>query len=178
MLAVLFDTETNGLIENRALRLDKQPEIFEWYSCVADLSTGTVQSELEFMCKPRGKLLKEVVKVTGVTDEMLADKLPFGAYANQVREFIARAPNIAGHNINHDVECTEIEFERLRQPPLVWPYKICTVEATIHIKGHRMRLGDLHEHLFGERFPDAHRAKNDVMGHLRICTELFRREMI
>ena len=137
MIALLFDTETNGLIENRALRLDAQPEIFEWYSCIVDLRTDELHSELEFMCKPKRKLLKEVVKVTGITDEMLADKAPFKDYALQVQQQLLH-PTIdctIGHNINHDVECTEIEFERLGMPPIVWRQKICTVEATIHLKG-------------------------------------------
>ena len=56
MKALLFDTETNGLIENRALRLDRQPEIFEWYSCLVDLATDTLIEDLEFMCKPKRTL--------------------------------------------------------------------------------------------------------------------------
>jgi DNA polymerase III alpha subunit (gram-positive type) len=178
MLALLFDTETNGLIDNRALRLDMQPEIFEWYSCLVDLRTDTLIEELEFMCKPRRKLLKEVIKVTGVTDDMLKDQLPFSHYAPAVREALAKPECTIGHNINHDVECTEIEFERLGQR-IEWRQKICTVEATIHMKGFRLKLAQLYAELFnGEAFADAHRAKNDVMALRRIAVELYRREMI
>lgn len=187
MLALLFDTETNGLIDNRVLRLDKQPEIFEWYSCLVDLSRdpqdgsapgmGVLIEELEFMCKPKRKLLKEVVNVTGVTDAMLADKLPFSHYADQVRAALAKPDNTIGHNINHDVECTEIEFERLGQR-IEWRGKICTVEATVHVKGYRLKLAQLYEHLFGETFPDAHRARNDVQALRRVCVELYRRDML
>ena len=185
MLALLFDTETNGLIDNRALRLDKQPEIFEWYSCLVDLSVdapdspgmGTLIEELEFMCKPKHKLLKEVIKVTGVCDADLADKLPFANYADQVRAALAKPDFTIGHNINHDVECTEIEFERLGQR-IEWRGKICTVEATVYLKGYRLKLAQLYDHLFGETFPDAHRARNDVMALRRVACELFRREML
>jgi DNA polymerase III epsilon subunit-like protein len=178
MKALLFDTETNGLITNRALRLDKQPEIFEWYSCLVDLSTDTLLEELEFMCKPKRKLLKEVINVTGVQDADLVDKLPFSHYAAQVRAALAQGDCTIGHNINHDVECTEIEFERLGQAPIVWRQKICTVEATIHMKGHRLKMMQLYNDLFGENFQDAHRAKNDVQALRRIAVELYRREMI
>lgn len=177
MLALLFDTETNGLIDNRALRLDKQPEIFEWYSCLVDMRTDTLIEELEFMCKPTRKLLKEVVNVTGVTDEMLADKLPFSHYADQVRAALAKPEATIGHNINHDVECTEIEFERLGQC-IEWRGKICTVEATVHLKGYRLKLMQLYELLFGEPFMDAHRARNDVQALRRVCVELYRRDML
>ena len=178
MKALLFDTETNGLIENRALRLDRQPEIFEWYSCLVDLATDTLIEELEFMCKPKRKLEKVVVDVTGVTDAMLADKLPFSTYADQVRAALGAGDCTIGHNINHDVECTEIEFERLKQAPIVWRQKICTVEATIHMKGHRLKMSQLYQDLFGEGFADAHRARNDVQALRRICVELYRREML
>jgi DNA polymerase-3 subunit alpha len=185
MLALLFDTETNGLIDNRALRLDKQPEIFEWYSCLVDLSVdqpgapgmGTLVEELEFMCKPKRKLLKEVINVTGVTDEMLADKLPFSNYADQVRAALAKPQATIGHNINHDVECTEIEFERLGQR-IEWRGKICTVEATVYLKGYRLKLMQLYELLFGEPFADAHRARNDVQALRRVTVELYRRDML
>lgn len=177
MKALLFDTETNGLIDNRALRLDRQPEIFEWYSCLVDLRDDTLIEELEFMCKPKHKLMKEVIHVTGVTDDMLKDQLPFVHYADKVRAAIGRAEFVIGHNINHDVECTEIEFERIGQR-IEWPQKICTVEATIHMRGFRMKLAQLYEQLFGEGFQDAHRAKNDVMALRRVCVELYRREML
>lgn len=178
MIALLFDTETNGLIDNRLIRIDRQPEIFEWYSCLVDLRDDTLIEELEFMCRPKHKLIKEVVEVTGVTDADLADKVPFVHYADKVREAIARAECVIGHNINHDVECTEIEFERLSLPPIEWPLKLCTVEQTIHMKGYRIKLADLYEDLFGERFQDAHRARNDVMALRRVAVELFRRGML
>lgn len=177
MKALLFDTETNGLIDNRLLKLDRQPEIFEWYSCLVDLSTDTLIEELEFMCRPKAKLLKEVIKVTGVTDAMLVDKPLFVTFADQVRAAIGRADFVIGHNINHDIECTEIEFERLAQR-IEWPQKICTVEATIHMNGYRLKMAQLYENLFGEGFPDAHRARNDVQALRRICVELYRRDML
>lgn len=178
MRAIIFDTETTDLISNRALRLDKQPEIFEWYSCVVDLSTDELISELEFMCKPKHKLTKQIMDITHITNEMLADKLPFEHYAADVRAALAGGDCVIGHNINHDVECTEIEFERLGQAPIAWPHKVCTVEATIHMKGYRLKLAQLYELLFGEGFADAHRARNDVQALRRVAVELYRREMI
>lgn len=178
MRAMIFDTETNGLIDNRVLRLNQQPEIFEWYSCIVDLSTDETISELEFMCKPQRKLDKETIKITHVTDEMLADKPPFSHFSERVRAEIGAAENVIGHNINHDVECTEIEFQRLGQT-ILWPQKICTVEATIYMKGHRLKQSQLYAELFnGEVYADAHRARNDVQALRRICVELYRREML
>jgi len=46
------------------------------------------------------------------------------------------------------------------------------------LKGYRLKLAQLYEHLFGETFPDAHRARNDVQALRRICVELCRKEML
>ncbi len=55
---------------------------------------------------------------------------------------------------------------------------ICTVESTEHIKGFRLTLTKLHEHLFGEAFPSAHRAENDVRPLTRCFIELYNRGII
>jgi hypothetical protein len=42
----------------------------------------------------------------------------------------------------------------------------------------RLTLSNLHEHLFGEKFKDAHRARSDVMALVRVARELRRRGLI
>jgi DNA polymerase III epsilon subunit-like protein len=54
-----------------------------------------------------------------------------------------------------------------------WPPRhICTVESTMQIKGHRLHLANLHEHLFGEKFAGAHRAMVDVEALTRCFIKL------
>ncbi len=48
----------------------------------------------------------------------------------------------------------------------------------MHMKGHRLKMMQLYELLFGEQFADAHRARNDVQALRRLAVELYRREMI
>jgi hypothetical protein len=68
----------------------------------------------------------------------------------------------------------DLEAKRLNRV-IKWPPLVCTVEQSIHYKGHRMNLGDLHEHLLGVRFSGAHRAKEDVDALVRCCVEMRKR---
>lgn len=177
MKAFVFDTETNGLIENRTLRADRQPEIIEFYGCLADLKNGKVLSETHMLIKPKRKLLKEVIEITTITDEMLANEKPFAHYADEIENAIKDAPCVIAHNLAFDCDVVDVEFDRLSRT-IKWPRKICTVEQTIHVKGFRMNLAGLHEWLFKETFAGAHRAKVDVQALLRCAVELYKREMI
>jgi DNA polymerase-3 subunit alpha len=58
---------------------------------------------------------------------------------------------------------------------VAWPRVICTVEETEHLKGHRLKLSDLYELLFGEKFANAHDAKADVEALAKCYFELVKR---
>lgn len=177
-LAVLFDTETTGLVENRTVPLDKQPEVIEFYACAADLKTGTIKAEVEMLIKPsRLPLPPKITQITGITDEMLEDKSPFSSFAPSIKKLIAGAPLMIAHNVRFDMDMVEIEFDRLEEK-IVWPRMLCTVEQTVHIKSHRLNMGALYQYLFNENFKGAHRAKADVAGLLRCCVELHKRGML
>jgi DNA polymerase III epsilon subunit-like protein len=109
---------------------------------------------------------------------MVAGEPPFGSISHLVKAQIEAAPLVIGQNLSFDVEMIDLEFERLGEK-LTWPRKkICTVEQTIHFKGYRLNLSDLHEHLFGERFDGAHRAKNDVLATVRCLSEMRKRGLL
>ena len=174
MIALLFDTETDGLVENHVIPLDRQPHIIEWYSCVADLSTGEVLDELDLLIRPSAPISEDITRITHITNEMLEGKPRFLEVAPQIMSAILKAPMAIAHNASFDQEMLQLEFERIGLN-LVWPPLLCTVEQTIHLKGFRLSLTALHEHLFGEPFPEAHRAKSDVQALLRCCVELHKR---
>lgn len=173
--AVLFDTETTGLIDNRSQPSSRQPEIIELYGCLADLDDGSVLDEIELLIKPSVLPLPErTVKITGIRDADLEDKLPFRHHADKIGGFLTQAPLVIAHNASFDRDAVEIEMERLGKT-VAWPRLICTVEQTVHLRGFRLGLGDLHECLLGRTFADAHRARTDVAALLRCCVELRKR---
>lgn len=180
MKALVFDTETDDLVINRTLRLEKQPEIIQFCGIVADLATGEIEQIYTRYIKPKtpvnenGKAFK---KSHRITNSRLADALPFAEHAANIRQLFPGVDAAIAHNISFDSDMLDIEFERLGQK-IEWPRKICTVEQTIHIKGFRLSLGDMHEMLFGERFEGAHDAEKDTLALLRCCVELYRRDLL
>lgn len=178
MEALLLDTETTGLIENRTIKIARLPHLTEYYGCLADVDTGEVRSEVHHLVRPPIAIPEENERRTGITNEMVADCPPFAEVAPLVKEQIETAPLVIAQNLSFDMEMLGVEFERLGQQ-IAWPRKkICTVEQTVHLRGYRLNLSDLHENLFGERFEGAHRAKNDVLAMLRCVVELRKRGMI
>ena len=84
---------------------------------------------------------------------------------------IEGADEVVAHNLAFDKAMLDFEFMRL-DTELKWPAMICTVEATRHLKGHRLNLMALYEMLFSERFTEAHRAENDVRALARCFLKL------
>lgn len=174
MKALIFDTETSGLVENHTIKLEKQPEIIEFYGVIMDLETGEQFQELDLLIKPKFEISDEITRITSITNAMLASALSFEKLHDLIAKLIEEAPLVIAHNLSFDQEMIDLEFERL-DLVLEWPRPLCTVEATIHLKGFRLSLSALHETLFGEPFAGAHRAKVDVQALARVCVELFKR---
>lgn len=177
-MALCLDVETTGLVQNATLTLDKQPEVLEFFACLVDLKTGKIKKELNILIKPSRLPLPAIItKITGITDDMLEDAVPFAQAAKKIFPFIQKAPLIIAHNASFDKEMLDIEAQRLNVK-IKWPRIVCTVEQTIAMKGFRLSLANLHEHLFNEKFSGAHRAREDVMALLRCCVELHKRDVL
>lgn len=185
MIALVFDTETSGLVSNRTLRLDKQLDVIEFYGATVDLRHGQVMDDFETLIRPprpltlekKGKKKKTISEITGITNEMLTNAPNFAAVANTIRRLIERAPLVISHNLSFDQDAIEIEYERLGQH-LRWPPGICTVEASVHCKGYRMSLPELYQFFFSEAISDHHRAKVDTRHLIDCCVEMNRRDML
>ena len=173
MKAFLFDTETTGLIENHTLALDKQPSVIEFFGCLADLKTGKIISSVDTLIKPPKPVSGEVTKITGLTNDDLANAPTFLEVQDKIFPALEGAPIIIAHNLSFDKEMMELEAERLSRK-IKWPRLICTVEQTVALKGFRLSLSALHEHLFNETFTGAHRARVDVEALLRCCKKLHK----
>lgn len=171
-----FDTETTGLIENVTVKDDKLPEVIDFYGCLFDIDTGKIVDEVDLLIRPTiaKKLPEETIEITGIDDAMLKGKKQFKDVADSIAALIQKAPIVAAHNAAYDKEVLDIEFSRVGGG-IDWPRIICTVEQTMHFKGHRLSLTALHEHLFGEAFQDAHRARTDVTAMVRCIVELVKR---
>jgi DNA polymerase III epsilon subunit-like protein len=177
MRALIFDTETTGLVGNSLLNTDQQPRILEFFGHIVERD-GTVLEELEFMCNPGVPVTSEITRITGIKSEDVKGLPGFREYAPQLARLLGKAEAMVAHNLAFDYAVTRYEFERLNihvQWPLV---RICTVAETEWMLGRRMKLIELHEALFGEPFTGAHRARTDVEALTRCYVELCaRREL-
>jgi len=181
MKALIFDTETSGLVTNHTMAINKQPEIIEWYGALVDLEKQTLLGELHRLIRPAeypmtDKTIKDTK--TQLSNELLKDCQTFSHHAAEIKQQIETAPLVIAHNLSFDKEMTDIEYERLKQK-VSWPQAmICSVEQTVHLLSRRLSLTDLHIQLFGEGFKEAHRAKNDTQALIRCCFKLYEMEML
>lgn len=176
MRAIIFDTETSGLVENDLMPLDKQPYIIELCAFLVDDEVGPEPIEqLDFLCRPPVRLDPVITRITGLTDRDLADKPTFAEYMDAVRAFWSKADTVVAHNLPFDYAMLNFEFKR-RNAALEWPaIKCCTVANTEHMAGHRLKLIELHKMLFDVTFESAHRARYDVAALARCWVELRKR---
>jgi DNA polymerase-3 subunit epsilon len=184
--ALIFDTETTGLTGTALLQQDRQPSVIEFYGAIFTLQKNgkyRANRNVEFLIKPptpfkeEGVRRKNITAITGLTNEMLADRPMFADVAKVIFDFIESAPLVIAHNLAFDKEMLDLEAKRM-QYMIKWPPGLCTIEQTVHLKGDRLKLEELYTHLFKEKFTTAHRAKADVMALARCCAELHRQRII
>lgn len=161
-LVLIFDTETTALLNNTLANEKHQPHVIEFYGAMHNDATGELVEDLEFLCKPPVRITEEVEKITGLSQDDVKNELPFKNYASRVKDFIGGAQRVVAHNLAYDFNVVNIEAQRA-SVRIEWPItRICTVRETEWIKGYRLKLEDLHEHLFGAKPTNTHRARSDV----------------
>lgn len=184
MSIILFDTETTGLVKSVASPVRIQPRIIEFFALkldIADLRNPI--DELHLLIDPgQPRDQWPVIKDLGengsmITEEMLAGAPRFPGALHRLQEFFLGARTMVAHNLSFDRDMLTQELQRIdavtRFP---WPPEhICTVEASEQIAGRRMSLSDLHTHLFGEGFDEAHLASKDVAAMHRCFVALCER---
>lgn len=176
-MAIIFDTETTGLISSVDAPLHTQPKIIELFALKVDDESLEIQGELDILIDPNEALSEEIVRITGIDDSMVRGKGEFASHYQSIANFWFGQRVACGHNITFDCDMMEVEVRRLgKVTRFPWAMnRVCTVEASEHYEGRRLKLIDLHMYLFGEGFPQAHRARNDVMATYRCAKELARR---
>jgi DNA polymerase III alpha subunit (gram-positive type) len=177
---IIFDTETTGLLKANIVDLDKQPKIIELAAIKLDDKTLEEVDRIEFLVNPKESLEKIITKITGLTDNKLKDAKTFEYHYEKLADFFLGEKYLLAHNIAFDMGMLKNDLARigrLTQFPYP-PIQICTVVQTFQIKGYRLNLSKMHQHLFGEDFPEAHRAMNDVEALTRCVKNLINNQII
>jgi DNA polymerase-3 subunit alpha len=179
MKFLIFDTETTDLIRNSLLEDKYQPRVVEFFGHVAT-DDGEIEREVEFLCNPGIPIPKRSQEITGITNEMVQGKGPFHEHIEELVGLFRSADAVVAHNLAYDWAVVNGEFARAGMEGAVpWPMiRICTVQETEWLKGHRLTLSDLHAHLFDAPFKGAHRAREDVGALTRCFLELRARDIV
>ena len=98
---IVFDLETTGLPKAEGSDLDMQPRIIEFGAIKLDKDLEEVD-RLEFFCNPGHELDPQIIKITGITDEMLKDEKPFVANYLSLCEFFLGEKTIVAQNLPFD----------------------------------------------------------------------------
>jgi DNA polymerase-3 subunit epsilon len=174
MKHLIFDTETTDLLASSSMSLERKPRVIEFAAILWDDQSGDEQ-EFDWLFNPGVPIKLKAAEVTRITDDMVKDMPSFAGKAPTIRTLLVLADVVVAHNLFFDMHVTACEFRRADTPDVKWPRGICTVEATEHILGRRMKLAELHRYLFAEDFHGAHRAMVDVRALLRCYRELIKR---
>ena len=168
MQIVVFDTETTGLLKPESANLELQPYITEIYCVKIDESFQIIE-EIDTFVKPPIPIPPEVVKINNINDEMVKDAPVFPLLYSRLAKFFTGVDVVVAHNLPFDIGILLNELRRIdKVTKFPWPrHQICTVEKTMHLKGHRLKLAQLHQIALGKGFKDAHRAKQDVFALVR-----------
>lgn len=161
---ITLDFETTGLVGPVALPLDKQPQIIEATLSKLDDKSLKELERFSTLIYPGKPLPPEIVKATGITDKMLVGSEPFLHHLNRFCGMFLGQRIICAHNCAFEVGCLEAELRRAgRLTQFPWPpRRICTVEASVHLKKHRLKLGELYQLATGKEIKGAHRTDVDV----------------
>lgn len=177
MIATVFDTETTGLIINPARKLDTQPEIISIAIQSVNLQTAEIFDPYYKIFKPSKSISEEITRITGFNNENLLEAPPITDFIDEIITKLETAKLIIGQNANFDQSMLELELMRYGKT-IKWPKILDLVENTIHLKGYRLSLTNLHIELFGHTFDSAHRADVDVMITCKCAIELFKRGLL
>jgi len=155
---VVFDIETTGL---SAIN-DKITEIG-----AVKIKNGKITDEFSELINPGIKIPDNIVKLTGITDDMVRDKDTIEAILPKFLEFVGNAPLVA-HNANFD--CGFIKAKAREMGLNVENTIIDTLQASRtllpELKKHKLNI--ICEHL-GVSLENHHRAADDA----RAAAEIF-----
>jgi len=161
MKAIIFDTETTGLLLPSKAPLEKQPHIIELGALA--VSRDGVIAELSQLLDPKIEITAEITKITGLTNEDLKGKPTFAEFLPQLAEFFRGADFLICHNAPFDTGMLRNDLKRAGCDDFPWPTEtLCTAQEYTSLLGKRPSLKILYQHIIGEPLAQTHRALDDA----------------
>ena len=159
--ALVFDTETTGLLLPKTADINKQPRIIEL--AVARVVAGRIVSEHSWLIDPECEITPEITKITGLTNADIDGKPKFRELLGEIEEAFAGADLLIAHNSEFDTGMMNVELELCSRTGFPWPAStMCSVQEYMHLKGRRLKMTELYEMKLGKKLEQTHRALDDV----------------
>ena len=186
---LIFDTETTGLPKNYKAPIT---DTDNWPRCIQlawqlhdDL--GQLVEAKNFLIRPDGfDIPYDSERIHGISTR-LAQEIghDLKAVVAEFNEVLGRTKFVVGQNVDFDLNIMGCEFHRLgMETPLMdlpnldtcteMTAKMCQITGGIGGRFKLPTLSELHTHLFGEPFNEAHNASADVEATSRCFLELIR----
>ena len=189
---LIFDTETTGLPKNwRAPISDTD----NWPRCVQIAwqlhdSMGQLIEHDAFLVQPEGyNIPYDAEQIHGIsTDLALEQGIVLKEVLEKFNTALGKTSFVVGQNVGFDINIMGCEFFRLgiENPLATLPVldtctevtaQICQIEGGRGGKFKLPTLTELHQHLFGVGFGEAHNATADVEATTRCFLELLRKQV-
>jgi len=187
---LIFDTETTGLPKRWNAPIT---DTDNWPRCVQIAwqlhdELGRVIEHYDALIQPEGfNIPYESEQIHGISTALAEkDGVPLQQVLQQFNEALGKAKFVVGQNIDFDINIMGCEFYRsgIENPLQQLAVLDTCTEATAALcripggRGGKFKLPtltELHEHLFGEPFAEAHNATADVEATTRCFLELVRK---
>lgn len=139
---------------------------------IVEVAAGEIAGSYTTLVNPRRPIPRAVVRITGITDEMVAAAPPFRAVADEVRRRLAGRVFVA-HNVTFDWRFVRAELAEATGEAVA-PRMLCTVRMTRRLvpELRRRNLDRVAAH-FGVEIADRHRARGDAVATARILRLLL-----
>lgn len=187
---LVFDTETTGLpLDWKAAvtDVDNWPRLVQLGWMRFDAQYQAVE-EASFIVRPSGfRIPAQAARIHGISHaHALAQGEPLQTVLRQFEVAVAASMYVIAHNLDYDEKVMGAEFLRAGLPlPFKDKQLTCTKSAATaycRLPGkHGFKwptLAELHRHLFGHGFADAHTALGDVKATARCFFELRLRGIV
>ncbi|WP_340200790.1 DNA polymerase III subunit alpha [Ascidiimonas sp. W6] len=189
---LIFDTETTGLPKRwnaPTSDTDNWPRAIQIAWQLHD-EMGNLLEQEDYLIKPEGfNIPFDAEKIHGISTELAAAKgIPLLQVLEKFNSVLSRTKFVVGQNVGFDINIMGAEYHRMGMTPMVekLPSLDTCTETTAELckipggRGGKFKLPtltELHQHLFGTAFGEAHNATADVEATTRCFLELIRKRI-
>ncbi len=188
---LIFDTETTGLPKRWNAPIT---DTDNWPRCIQIAwqlhdGMGKLIEHQDYLVRPEGfNIPYDAEQIHGISTALAEqDGVPLAEVLEKFNAAMAKTKFIVGQNVGFDLNIMGAEFHRsgVQNPLQELPVLDTCTEATAKLcqiaggRGGKFKfptLTELHQHLFGRPFGEAHNATADVEATTRCFLELIRRK--